>query len=402
MINSNDHLTMPPFYTMEMMRHAAQMEQQGKAVYHLEVGESMASAPPEVKTALQQILAEEAPLKYCSALGLIELREAIANHYLHFYDLQVDPERIIVTPGSSLALYISLVLNFHRQAKIAIAAPSYPCYRNVIRSLDYELIEIPTHYEDNFLITPEMLLKYADSIDGLLIASPNNPTGSLYELEHLREIVDICEKYQIRLISDEIYHGITYDDQNAETCLKLSDASLVINGFSKYFAMTGWRLGWMIVPAADIRRYESFLQNVILCTSSLTQKAAIHAFNQYDLLNCYVANYQKNRDLLWNALIDAGLQHVYKPAGGFYIYADLTEINMNSMQFCRELLQSTGVAVAPGIDFSSNMGKCSIRLSFCQDSRVIERASVRINNFIKTKQGVNYASTITDSESILG
>ncbi len=313
---------------------------------------------------------------------VLELRKAIAKHYAHAYDLNLDYNRVVITPGTSIALYVLLLMKFQKGNKIAIASPSYPCYRNVINALEYSIVEIETHSKDNYLITPESLSLCNEKIDGLLIASPNNPTGSMYDEQQLKQLVLYCKNNNIQIISDEIYHGITYE-KRAETVLKFNDQTIVSNGFSKYFAMTGWRVGWMIIPTEDISRFENVLQNLILCTSPLTQIAAIKAFSAYQELDENVRRYRQNRDILYDALHNSGNIKVYKPLGGFYIYLELDSIKLDSMDLCRKILYETGVAVAPGLDFVSQPKTCSIRLSFCQSKEIVEQGAAKLNDFLK-------------------
>lgn len=370
---------MTPFFTMEMMKYAAQLESSGTPVLHLEVGQPIVSAPKAVID--EAIRALNMPnLGYCSALGYWELREAIAQHYKERYDLNVSAKNIIITPGSSIGLYLALKMNFKRNARIAIAAPSYPCYRNVINSLEYIPVEIETTREENYLITVEKLAAIKEPIAGILIASPNNPTGSMYDSQSLKELSEYCEKMGICILSDELYHGITFD-KKAETVLKYNEHATVVNGFSKYFAMTGWRLGWMVVPEEDVSRYESLLQNLILCTSTLTQIAAVKAFSAYEELDKHVNHYQQNINILHNAFSETGIS-VNKPDGAIYLYAELDDIKLDSMDFCKKLLAEKQVAVSPGMDFSSKLNKCAIRLSVCQPQNVIIEAASRLKDFI--------------------
>lgn len=374
-------LNIPPFYTMEMMKYAAEREAAGHTIYHLEVGQSIAPTPAPVLEEAARALTH-CQLNYCSALGYFDLRKAIAQHYHDTYALDVAPSRIIVTPGSSIGLYIALLMNFNKSDGIAIASPSYPCYRNVIQSLDYSLVDIKTCRENNYLITPDDLANCGQKISGILIASPNNPTGSMYDEQALKLLSAYCEENNILILSDELYHGITYE-KKAETILKYNNNAIVINGFSKYFAMTGWRIGWMIVTEEEMGRYESLLQNLILCTSTLTQIAAVKAFSAYDELNAHVDQYKINRDILYDALLSDKIGKIYRPEGGFYIYLELDDIKQHSMDLCKQLLYEHGVAVAPGMDFSSESERCCIRLSFCQSQTVIESAANILHDFIK-------------------
>lgn len=370
-----------PFYTMEMMKLAAQLEASGQTVYHLEVGQSSASTPtPVIDEAIRVLQTNQ--LNYCSALGLFELRNEIAKHYQYAYNIKLDANCIVITPGTSLGLYIALLVNFNRGDRIAIASPSYPCYRNAINSLGLIPVEVITHQEQGYLITPEILEQYKrENINGILIASPNNPTGSMYDQKELEDLILYCKDNDIKFLSDELYHGITFE-KKAETALKFDQKSIIINGFSKYFCMTGWRVGWLVVPPEDISLYESLLQNVILCTSPLNQMAAMKGFLCYQELDKNVEQYKENRDILYNALIDTGVKLSYKPHGGFYIYIEFDQIKLKSMDLCKKLLYEEGVAVAPGMDFSSDDNTC-IRLSFSQKKEIIEKAATKLHSFIK-------------------
>jgi aspartate/methionine/tyrosine aminotransferase len=370
-----------PFYTMEMMKLAAELEtSERRTVYHLEVGQSSASTPAPVIGEAIRVL-REGHLNYCSALGFWELRKEIAKHYKYAYGIDVDPNCVVITPGTSFGLYIALLMNFNKGDKIAIASPSYPCYRNVIISLGYLPVEIATNQEQNYLITPEILEQYIkEDIKGILIASPNNPTGSVYDEKELKALSLYCQKKGVKFLSDEIYHGITFE-KKAETILRFDSNSTVINGFSKYFCMTGWRVGWLVAPREQISLYESLLQNVILCTSPLNQAAAIKGFLCYKELDKHVELYKENRDILYDALKSAGIEYISKPQGAFYIYLEINKTSLKSMDLCKKLLYEEGVAVAPGMDFSSDIKTC-IRLSFCQSKSVIEIAASKLNSFI--------------------
>lgn len=372
---------MTPFFTMEMMKHAAELEASRETVLHLEVGQPIVPTPKPVVDEAMRVLQSE-HFGYCSALGYMELRQAIAKHYHDLYGMKVSANNIIITPGSSIGLYLALKMNFKKGDKIAIAAPSYPCYRNVIHSLEYVPVEIKTTREENYLITADMLAASKQKISGILIASPNNPTGSMYTNETLRELAEYCEQNGIYMLSDELYHGITFE-RKAETALKYNSHATIVNGFSKYFAMTGWRIGWMVVPPEDVNRYESLLQNLILCTSTLTQMAAVKAFTAYNELDNHVAHYKSNIHILYDELTDLGLS-IYKPDGAFYLYVEFDGIKFDSMSFCKQLLAEKHVAVAPGMDFSTKLDNCAIRLSVCQNQSVITEAAKRLKDFINT------------------
>jgi aspartate/methionine/tyrosine aminotransferase len=291
-----------------------------------------------------------------------ELRKRIAEHYANFYDVAVDPARVIITTGSSGGFLLAFMSAFEPGDRVALAAPGYPAYRNILSALGVEPVLLETTAADRFQPTPE-LLQAVGEIDGLILASPSNPTGTMVGRAELEALVAWCQNAGVRFISDEIYHGITYG-RPAVTAAGLDDDAIVINSFSKYFSMTGWRLGWMVVPEALLRPVECLTQNFFISPPSLSQYAAIAAFDSDDELNDNVARYARNREILLDRLPKAGFDRLAPADGAFYIYADIAHMTNDSPEFCRRMLAEAHVAATPGVDFDPFNGHKFVRFSF--------------------------------------
>ncbi|GAB6052353.1 aminotransferase class I/II-fold pyridoxal phosphate-dependent enzyme [Magnetospira thiophila] len=365
----------PPFIVMDVMRAANARAEAGKPVLHLEVGQPSTGAPAAVIAATQRAL-EESYLGYTDAFGLWDLRCAIARHYQHSYGQDLDPRRVVVTTGSSGAFILSFLACFEAGDRVAQVAPGYPAYRNILTALNIEPLDIPVGPDSHFQPTPQQLDSLPD-LEGLILASPGNPTGSMIGRQRFRELVDYCAARDMRLISDEIYHGITYETA-AETALAFTDQALVINSFSKYFAMTGWRLGWIVLPEDMLRPVECLAQNLFISPPSLSQYAAIHAFECHDELRANVARYARNRDILLNGLPKAGFTELAPSDGAFYVYADISALTDDSPGFCRRMLDETGVAATPGTDFDPRRGHRFMRFSYAGSCEDMQAAMVAL------------------------
>ena len=352
----------PPFIVMDVMRAAAEREATGKDVMHMEVGQPGTSAAAPVLEAAQAALKNNR-IGYTMALGIPELRERLSQHYNEYYDLGAPSERIAITTGSSGAFIVAFLSAFDAGDRVALANPGYPAYRNILRALDIEPVGLPVGPDSNFQPTPAILDTVEGDLDGLIIASPSNPTGTMIPAKELGTLVDYCKDRGIRLISDEIYHGITYEGR-AGSVLAYSDDAIIINSFSKYFSMTGWRLGWMVLPEPLLRSVECLSQNLFISPPTLSQIAAVAAFDCQEQLDGYVANYRKNRDLLQDLLPKAGFYKLSHAEGAFYLYADVAHMTNDSEEFCRKCLAETGVAITPGVDFDPQRGNRYIRFSF--------------------------------------
>jgi aspartate/methionine/tyrosine aminotransferase len=369
----------PPFIAMDVLRAANAREAAGERVIHLEVGQPGTPAPGPVREAARRALADSR-IGYTDAEGIVPLREAIAAHYRAAYGVAVDPAEIFVTTGSSAAFQLAFLAAFEPGDRVALAAPGYPAYRNILSALGLEtvLIEVGenAHYQPN----PELLADYPD-LAGLIVASPANPTGTMIAPPELRRLSDYCRERGIRLVSDEIYHGITYEGA-AATAREFGREAIVVNSFSKYYSMTGWRLGWMLVPHGLARSVECLAQNFYISPPALSQLAAIAAFDCRAELDGHVARYRANRDLLITTLKKAGLTRFAPADGAFYLYVDVSSLTRDSEAFCRQMLAEIGVATTPGRDFDPIHGDDWLRLSFASSSEDIAEAARRLAEWL--------------------
>jgi aspartate/methionine/tyrosine aminotransferase len=369
----------PPFIAMDVLRAANEREAAGARVIHLEVGQPGTQAPEAVREAARHALASQ-PIGYTDALGIAPLRQAIAAHYRAQYSLAVDPGEVVVTTGSSAAFQLAVLAAFEAGDRVALAAPGYPAYRNILGALDIEpvLIEVGenTHYQPS----PELLAE-AGPLDGLVIASPANPTGTMIAAADLARLAGFCHDRGIRLISDEIYHGITYEAP-AATARASGREAVVVNSFSKYYSMTGWRLGWMLAPPDLARSVECLAQNFYISPPALSQLAAIPVFGCRDELDGHVVRYRTNRDLLIRSLSAVGLTRFAPAEGAFYLYVDISSLTRDSADFCRRLLAESGVAITPGLDFDPLHGGGWVRLSFAGSTEDVAEAAVRLTDWL--------------------
>ena len=366
----------PSFLVMDVLREANRLAGDGADILHLEVGQPATGAPEGVVAEATRLL-RASPLGYTDALGLPRLRERIADHYRAMYGVAVDPARVAVTVGASGAFLLGFLAAFDAGDRVALAAPGYPAYRHILTALDIEAVELEATEEDRFQPTPAALDKLEGRIDGLIVASPSNPTGTMMPPAEFAELAAYCTRRGIRLVSDEIYHGITYG-MTATTAAAIAPDALVINSFSKYFSMTGWRLGWMIVPPDLVRSVECLAQNMVISAPTLSQAAAIAAFDCHDELQANIRRYAANRELLLNELPKAGFSHFAPPDGAFYLYADVGNLTNDSQEFCRRMLVETGVAAAPGKDFDGGRGNRFVRFSFAGSTETMASAAERL------------------------
>ena len=376
-----DRGKLPPFIVMDVMKASAEREATGADVLHLEVGQPSTSAPKKVLEAAKLAITND-NLGYTVAFGLPELRERITRHYKLWYGVDISIDRVAVTNGSSAAFVLSFMASFNPGDRVAMVAPGYPAYRNILNALGIETIELQANLEHRFQPTVSLLKKIKGNIEGLIIASPSNPTGTMIDKRLMKELGDYCEYVGIRLISDEIYHGITYGKASVSS-LEINPQSLVINSFSKYFSMTGWRLGWMIVPDDLIRPMECLSQNFFISAPTHSQLAAIAAFDSYDDAEANIKRYARNRSILMNELPSAGISNFAPADGAFYIYADVSNLTNSSNKFCKDMLNDIGVACTPGLDFDPLRGGSNIRLSFAGSEPDIVEACKRLKNWLR-------------------
>ena len=367
-----------PFIVMDVMEAASKIEKAGHDVIHLEVGQPGTSAPILAKESVIDSLSAST-LGYTVALGIPELRKKIAELYWHWYKVKVDPQRIIVTPGSSGAFLLAFTGLFDVGDSVGIGSPGYPSYRQILQALSLNTVTIKALSDNKFQPVPTDVIN--NKLDGLLVASPANPTGSMLNRDELEKLMAACKKKETAFISDEIYHGIEYETR-AVSALEVSDDCFVINSFSKYFSMTGWRLGWIVVPNKHIRQFERLAQNMFICAPHISQIAALGALDAHHELNQNVQTYKTNRAMLAEQLPNLGLAKFAPPDGAFYFYVDVSEYTDNSVNFANEILEEVNVAVTPGIDFDPDRGLKTIRLSYACSTPDLKEGLKRLNNFM--------------------
>ncbi|TVT21861.1 pyridoxal phosphate-dependent aminotransferase [Amycolatopsis rhizosphaerae] len=371
-----------PFHVMEVLSAAQARQRTHGDVISLAAGQPTAGAPRPVLEAAERALREQ-NLGYTVQLGIPELREAIAGHYDHRYGLDVSPDDVIVTTGSSGGFLLAFLSSFDAGARVAMARPGYPAYRNLLTALGCEVVEFATDESTRFQPTVE-LLESLGPIAGLIVASPTNPAGTVLPPGELAAIASWCSSHGVQLISDEIYHGISYGTELG-CAWQSSPESVVLGSFSKYFAMTGWRLGWMLVPRRLNRAVDVLTGNLNICAPALAQHAAVAAFRpeSYAELDGHVAHYRSNRDLILDGLRGIGLDHIAPVDGAFYAYVDVSAHTTDSLSWCQRLLAETGVAITPGIDFDPVDGGKFVRFSFAGDGGEIEEAIGRLGRWLE-------------------
>jgi len=353
-----------PFMAMDVLRQARRLEQAGRQIIHMELGEPGAPAPLLVREAAVAAL-RDGRLGYGEAMGDAVLRERIARHYAEHYGVEVASDRVMVTTGSSGAFLLAFLAGFDAGARVGVVQPGYPPYANILESLGLSLAPIEVGPETRFAPTVELIeaAHRRERLDGLLLMSPANPTGAMIAPAELEKICTFCEDAGVVLVSDEIYHRLEYEGR-AETALRFSRGAIVVNSFSKYYAMTGWRLGWAIAPASLARPMERLQQSLAICAPTLSQRAALAAFDAGEELESIKRGYALSRSLLLRQLPRIGLPLFAPPDGAFYIYADVSHLTTDSVRFCTDMLEEIGVAVTPGVDFDRARGASTLRISY--------------------------------------
>jgi len=370
------------------MRAANAREAQGHRVIHMEVGQPGTPAPRPVRDAAVAALANDR-LGYAEALGLAALRARIARHYGDAYGVDLAPSRVVITSGSSGGFVLAFLACFDAGARIGLAMPSYPAYRNIMKALDLVPVPIPSDAAQGYQLTARALdaVAGAQRLDGVLVASPANPTGAMIPPEQVFAIADVARARGLRLISDEIYHRLTYGTV-AETTLAAVDANaFVVNSFSKYYSMTGWRIGWLVVPENLVRPIERLAQNLFISVSTLSQLAAIHAFDATAELDANLAVYRANRALLQAELPKAGFSKLAPCDGAFYIYADVRDLTDDGEALCHRILHDADVAVTPGTDFDPVAGHAALRFSFAGPTDHMTEAVARLKRLDLAARG---------------
>ncbi|MCW6531877.1 aminotransferase class I/II-fold pyridoxal phosphate-dependent enzyme [Sphingomonas sp. MMSM20] len=370
-----------PFHAIAISRTAHRLTAEGRSIIHMEFGQPSTGAPAAAIAAAHHVLDHD-PMGYWES-GALKAR--IARHYAETQGLTIDPEQIILTCGASPALVLALSCVFAPGERVAFARPGYVAYRNTVKALHLEAVEIPCGEAERFQVTAEAIERLDPAPHGLILASPANPTGTIVAPEEMAAIAAVCRRRGIRIVSDEIYHGLSYVGP-ARSMLRDDAGALIVNSFSKYFSMAGWRLGWLVVPPELIDAARARMGNLFLTPPSLAQHAGLIAFDERDELEGHIRTYARNRELMLAALPALGLRRIAPPDGAFYIYADIGHLTDDSMDFCMRLLVDTGVATAPGVDFDPVEGHRFMRFSFAVSTDRVEEALRRLTPWFAAQQ----------------
>jgi aspartate/methionine/tyrosine aminotransferase len=389
----SDHVALragvPPFYVMDVWLAAAERQRSHDDLVNLSAGQPSAGAPEPVRAAAAAAL-QLNQLGYTVALGIPELRAAIAASYLDRHGLQVDADDVVVTTGSSGGFLLTFLSCFDVGDRVAVSSPGYPCYRNILAALGCEVVVMECGPETRFQPTVQMLAELDPPVRGVVVASPANPTGTVIPPAELAAIASWCDDADVRLVSDEVYHGLVYPGAPQTSCAwSTSRNAMVVNSFSKYFAMTGWRLGWLLVPPELRRAVDRLTGNFTICPPVLSQRAAVAAFTPEAVAEAdgHLHQYTANREMLLHGLRGIGIDRLAPTDGAFYVYADVSDFTADSMDFCSKLLADTGVAIAPGIDFDPEHGSSFVRLSFAGPTSDIEEALRRMGTWLPSQKG---------------
>ncbi|KJZ19930.1 pyridoxal phosphate-dependent aminotransferase [Loktanella sp. S4079] len=371
-----------PFIVMDVMEAARQAEAAGRHIIHMEVGQPSTGAPKAAREKLARELDD--PLGYTVGLGLPELRARIARHYQDWYNVDLDPQRVVVTSGASGAFLLAFSALFDNGERVGLGTPCYPSYRQILKAVGLTPVDIPTTLSQRFQPVPTDVAEH--DLAGLIVASPANPTGTMLNSKEIAALAAACQSADAALVSDEIYHGIDYDVPPV-TALQVTNDAYVVNSFSKYFSMTGWRVGWMVVPDDHVRRVERLAQNMFICAPHAAQRLALHAMDCPQELERNKEVYAANRALMIDGLRAAGLNRFAPPDGAFYIYVDVSEYTDNALVFAADILKEAGVAVTPGLDFDAQRGHHWLRFSYARGTDDIREGLDRIAAFMKGRKG---------------
>lgn len=370
-----------PFIVMDVMEAARRAEDAGRHIIHMEVGQPGTGAPRGAAEAVTRALQDD-PMGYTVALGLPALRARIAQMYGEWYDVDLNPERVVITPGSSGGFILAFTALFDTGDNVGIGAPGYPSYRQILSALDLQPVDLPASPQNRY---QPVAADFAGlDLAGLMVASPANPTGTMLDRGAMGALMDAAHQQGASFISDEIYHGIEYEAK-AVSALELSDECYVINSFSKYFSMTGWRVGWMVVPEDHVRVVERIAQNMFICAPHVAQVAALAAMDCAEELDANLAVYRANRDLMLTGLPEAGFGNIAPPDGAFYVYADVSDLTDDSRAFAAEILEKAGVAVTPGLDFDPVRGHQALRFSYARATADITEGLARLKAFMAAR-----------------
>ena len=379
-----------PFLAMDVLARANALAAAGRDVLFMCVGQPAAPAPPAARQAAARLI-EAGRVGYTDAAGRGDLRARIAGHYREVHAVDVDPARVFITAGSSAGFVLAFLTMFEPGSRIALAAPGYPAYRNILHALSLEAVELPVDASTRRAFDAPILARAHRErrIDGMLVASPGNPTGTMIAPDALRELLRWCESEGVRTISDEIYHRLTYPGASGvqeASALQFGDEAVVVNSFSKYYCMTGWRIGWMVLPERAVRTTERLGQNLYISAPEVSQVAALHALDASAQLDQIRAGYEVNRAILLDRLPRMGLGEILPIDGAFYAYADVGALAEDSTAFCRDLLEATGVAITPGVDFDLERGHRYVRISFAGETSQVEAACERMGDWLAARR----------------
>lgn len=370
-----------PFIVMDVMEAARKAEEAGRHIIHMEVGQPGTGAHKAAARALARAMETDA-LGYTVALGLPALRRRIAQLYGEWYDVDLNPERVVITPGSSGGFILAFTALFDSGDRVGIGAPGYPSYRQILHALGMTPVDIQTASENRFQPVAGDLQGL--DLAGLMVASPANPTGTMLDRDAMAGLIGAAHDIGASFISDEIYHGIEYEAK-AVSALQVTDEAYVINSFSKYFSMTGWRAGWLVVPEDQVRVLERIAQNMFICAPHASQVAALAAMDSHEELEANLAVYRRNRALMLDGLPRAGFTRIAPPDGAFYVYADVSDLTDDSRAFAAEILEKAGVAVTPGLDFDPVRGAGTLRFSYARATADIEEGLARLERFMRAR-----------------
>jgi aspartate/methionine/tyrosine aminotransferase len=362
-----------PFHAIGVSVVAHELKAQGRSIIHMEFGQPSTPAPKAAIAAAHRVLDSD-PMGYWESAPLTG---RIARHYQATYGVTIEPRQVILTCGASAALVLALAASFPAGARIAMARPGYVAYRNTVKALHMQPVEIACGHNERFQLTAQALAELESAPAGVIVASPANPTGTILPPEELAAIAEVCRARSIRIVSDEIYHGLSYVGPT-RSMLEYEPTALIVNSFSKYYSMAPWRLGWLVAPKADLSRCRAYVGNLFLTAPSLAQHAALAAMDAVEELEGNLAVYRRNRELVLAALPQLGLSEIAPPDGAFYVWADVGHLTDDSLAFCKQLLRDTGVATAPGIDFDPVEGRHFIRFSFAVSTPEVEEAIRRM------------------------
>ncbi len=369
------------FRALDMLSKVKEYEAKGVDIARMGAGQPNVGAPKEALDYAVSMIEKDPRQGYTEAVGMPILRERIAQYYADYYGVEISSDNIIITTGSSSGFVLNFLASLDAGDKIALTTPTYPAYRNILKSLNIDTIEIEALAKDNYQPTLELLKNCREKFDGLIITSPSNPCGTMIADDEFKKICNWCDENNIRIISDEAYHGITYDKQ-AQTALKYTKNAIILNTFSKYFAMTGWRLGWSVLPNNMVDRVKKLSENLCVSPPTISQHLAYKIFDYINILDSYVDNYRKNREILLNELPKAGINDFTNADGAFYVYADISKFSDNSIEFCAKMLEEAKVSTTPGVDFDLTRGHRAIRICYADSQENIIKACARLKDWL--------------------